>query len=241
MSDESADNVVVFAVEGRVATITLNVPQRGNALSIPLMHGFRAALQAAQRDPNVAVVQLRANGRHFCTGADLGWAAARAERDEVQWREGNEALLALLSELYGLAKPVIARVQGTVLGAAVALLCLCDDVIALGDASWRLPELKLGLVPSAIVPVLRLIVAPHVIRRLLYDEVPWTSVDAHGFGIVTQPATEAKLDAFVQARIEAWLALPEAGVAATKRWMRELDVDDFHRALELGRKYAAPF
>jgi enoyl-CoA hydratase/carnithine racemase len=238
MSEETKDSAVIYAVERRIATITLDVPQRGNALSIPLMNGFRAALQAAQRDPDVAAILLRANGRHFCTGADLGWAAAREQGNEEPWREGNEALLALLHELYALTKPVVARVHGTVLGGAVAALCLCDDVVALGEASWRLPELKLGLVPSAIVPVLRQIAVPHVIRRVLYDETPWTSVDAHGFGIVTQVATSETLEALVQTCLDAWLALPSAAVAATKRLMRELDVDDFRRALELGREYA---
>jgi enoyl-CoA hydratase/carnithine racemase len=234
----NSGDAITFAVEGRVATITLNVPHRGNALSITLMRGFRVALQAAQDDPGVAVILLRANGRHFCTGADLAWAGTRVGGDELAWHEGNDALVALLHELYGVGKPVVARVNGTVLGAAVALLCLCDDVIALDEAVWRLPELKLGLVPTAIVPVLRLIAVPHVIRRLLYDETPWTSVDAHGFGIVTRPATGETLDALVQARIDAWLALPAASVAATRHWMRELDADDFRRALELGRRYA---
>ncbi|MBN3789749.1 enoyl-CoA hydratase/isomerase family protein [Burkholderia sp. Ac-20353] len=238
MKETSTDSAIVFGVEGRVATITLNTPRRGNALSIPLMHGFRAALQAAQHDPDIAVILLRANGRHFCTGADLGWAA-RVPGEEAQWHEGNEALVALLNELYRLTKPVVAQVHGTVLGGAVAVLCLCDDVIALGDAGWGLPELRLGLVPSAIVPVLRQIAAPHVIRRLLYDAAPWTSVDAHAFGIVTRLATGETLDALVQARIQAWLALPSAGFAATKGWMRELDADDFRNALERGHEYAA--
>jgi methylglutaconyl-CoA hydratase len=239
MSERTTDCTVDYAVEGRVATITLDVPQRGNALSIPLMHGLRAALQAAQQDPDVAVTLLRANGRHFCTGADLAWAAARAQGDEALWRRGSEALVALVHELYALSKPVVARVHGTVLGGAVAVLCLCDDVVALGEANWRLPELKLGLVPSAIVPVLRQVTTPRVIRRVLYDEAQWNSVDAHEFGIVTRVATAQTLDAIVQTRLDAWLALPSAGVAATKRWMRELDADDFRRALELGREHAA--
>ncbi|WP_168787919.1 enoyl-CoA hydratase/isomerase family protein [Paraburkholderia aromaticivorans] len=216
--------------------ITLDVPKRGNALSIPLMHELRAALRAAQHEPDVAVILLRASGKHFCTGADLGWAAVG---NAAQWREGNEALVALLQELYALTKPVVARVHGTVLGGAVAALCLCDDVVALGEARWRLPELKLGMVPSAIVPVLRQIMVPHVIRRVLYDQTPWTSVDAYGFGIVTRVATAETLDTLVRTRLDAWLDLPCAAVAATKRWLRDLDVDDFLKALQLGREYAA--
>ncbi|WP_028217101.1 enoyl-CoA hydratase/isomerase family protein [Paraburkholderia oxyphila] len=239
MSEETTDRAVIYAGEGRIATIKLDVPQRGNALSIPLMREFRAALQAAQRDPDVAVILLRASGRHFCTGADLGWAAAREQGNEESWREGNEALVALLHELYGLAKPVVARVNGTVLGGAVAVLCLCDDVVALDEARWGLPELKLGLVPSAIVPVLRQMAVPHVIRRLVFDQAPWTSVEAQGFGIVTQVATAQTLDSHLRARLDAWLALPSAAVAATKRWMRELDAEAFRRALETGREHVA--
>ncbi|OLL31087.1 hypothetical protein BTH42_12780 [Burkholderia sp. SRS-W-2-2016] len=233
------ESVVLYAVAGRIATITLDRPQRGNALSIALLHELRAALQAAQRDPEVGVILLRANGRHFCTGADLGWAGARQHGDDARWREGNDALVALLHELYGLTRPVVARVQGTVLGGAVALLSLCDDVVALRDASWHLPELKLGLVPSAIVPVLRQITTPAALRRVLYDETPWTSVDAQGFGIVTRVGATETLDALVRNRLDSWLDLPPDALAATKRWLRELDADDFFRALRLGREHAA--
>ncbi|NPT47001.1 hypothetical protein GNZ12_38035 [Paraburkholderia sp. 1N] len=239
MSEESANSGLIYELDGRVATITLDAPQRGNALSIPMMHAFRAALRAAQQEPDVALIVLRASGKHFCTGADLKWAGALAEGNEAQWREGNEALVAVLLEFYGLSKPVVARVHGTVLGGAVAVLCLCDDVIAVGEVNWRLPELKLGIVPSAIVPALRQVANRSVLRRLLYDERPWNSMDARGFGIVTEVASQETLDLLVQARIDAWLALPSASFAATKSWMRELDADDFRKALERGRAHAA--
>lgn len=236
--EQEADDGVVYRVQERVATITLNVPHRGNALSISVMRGICIALQEAQRDERVAVIVLSASGRHFCAGADLDWATAHAEGDEALWHEGNAALSVLLHALFAISKPVVARVHGTVIGGGVAMLCLCDDVVAVAEANWRLPELRLGIVPSAIVPALRQIVGAHVIRRVVYDDAPWNSADAHGFGIVSHLATPQTLDAQVQARVDAWLVLPASGVAATKQWMRELGADDFRRSLERGQAYA---
>jgi enoyl-CoA hydratase/carnithine racemase len=239
MSEQGKVGGLGYAVDGRIATITLDVPQRGNALSIAMMRAFRAAVQSAEDDASVALIVLRANGKHFCTGADLEWAAARADGEAGRWREGNTALVDLMEALFRLSKPIVARVHGSVFGGAVSLLCLCDDVVAVAHANWRLPELRLGIVPSAIVPALRLVANRSAIRRLLFDDRPWTSVDAQAYGIVTETASEDALDAALQTRIDAWLALPGASFAATKHWLRELDEADFQKALELGRAHAA--
>ena len=235
-----ADGEVISGTEAGVTTITLDAPRRGNALSMALMRGLCAALRAAQSRPDVAVIVLRANGKHFCAGADLGWAGARDKGDEAQWNAGNAALQELLDTLFALAKPVVARVHGTVIGGGVALLCLCDDVLALDTAHWRLPELPLGMVPTAIVPPLRQVAPQHAIRRMLFDQTPWNSVDAQGFGIVSHVAASPEaLDALTRARTDAWLALPPAAVAATKRWMRELGARDWRESIERGQAHAA--
>jgi methylglutaconyl-CoA hydratase len=239
MSEPVETSGLDYAVEGRVATITLDAPRRGNALSLPMMRAFRDALALAQDDPAVSVLVLCANGKHFCTGADLTWAGALSRGDAAQWREGNQALVDLLQALYGFAKPIVARVHGTVLGGGVSVLCLCDDVVAVASASWRLPELQLGIVPSAIVPALRLVANRSAIRRMLFDPRSWTSVDAQTFGLVSETADETTLDGVVQARIDAWLELPTKSFALTKRWTRELDAGDFQKSLELGRACAA--
>jgi enoyl-CoA hydratase/carnithine racemase len=240
MSTNAEETVLDYQVANRVATITLNAPQRGNALSIAILNAFRSAIETAQKDYEVDVLILRSTGRHFCTGADLKWAGVRDENIDV-WREGNAALMSLLRTLYVLDKPVLARVQGSAFGGAVAVLALCDEVVAVSDAAWKLPELQLGMVPSAIIPVLRLAVDRNTMRRVLCNESPWNSVDAHRFGLVTELASPDTLDPVFNARVEAWRRLPTPSFQATKRWLRELDENDFNRSLELGCVAAASF
>lgn len=227
---------VSYQVQERVAIVTLDAPERGNALAIPMMNRICELLQTAQCDPNVTVVELRAKGKHFCTGADLGWAGA--DRDEELWKAGNAALNAMLQMLFEFSKPLGVRVQGSVIGGGVAMLCLCDDVVAVTEAPWYLPELRLGMVPSAILPALRLVATPSVVRRVLFDDTPWNSADAHRFGIVTRLASSETLEAQVQARLDAWKALPADCSAATKFWMRRLAAEYFRACSETGGVYA---
>lgn len=226
---------VRFSTSQGMALIELHRPTRGNALSIELMQALRAALEQAQRDSDVKVIQLRAAGKHFCTGADLSWA----NTESALWAEGHAALNALLEALYVISKPVVARVHGTVIGAGVALLCLCDQVVAVDEATWRLPEVKLGMVPSAIVPALRQVASTAAIRQLIFTDRAWSSQAMQAFGVVAELVSVNGLDGAVEACIEAWRSLAPSSVMATKRLLRELGRQDFEHASERGRVHAA--
>lgn len=237
MSEAEADVALHYQARERTATITMDDPAHGNALSIGMMGNLRDAFRAARRNPEVDLVVLQANGRVFCAGADAGWIGALVSGDAALWQAGMGALTGLLDDLHTFPKPVVARVQGAVVGGGVAMLCLCDAVIAAREARWRLPEVKLGMVPTAVLPPLQGVVPTAFLRRLLYEDGAWDSAEALDFGLATKVVDADALDRAVQERVAAWLALPAATFSETKGLLRAMDRARFQGQVELARPH----
>ena len=150
----TADELLYDVADG-VATLTINRPDRHNALSWGVISGLRARVADARLDPDVRVVVIRGAGdRAFSAGADLGGMAADAGYASVHDARGELARLFL--ELYGLGKPTIARVSGYCLAGGFGLALSCDLVVASADSRFGTPEIDRGLWPFMItVPLCR--------------------------------------------------------------------------------------
>ncbi len=150
-----ADPEVLYAVADGVALVTINRPDRRNAMSYGVMQGLRDAVEQAKRDDGVRVLVLTGAGdRAFCAGADLGGIAENAGAAAAH--DGRGLLAALFRELWALGKPTIARVRGYALAGGFGLALACDFVIAADDAQFGTPEVNVGLWPYMItVPLLR--------------------------------------------------------------------------------------
>src|ERR1700694_4048998 len=123
---------VLTAVEGAVATVTINRPAQRNALSPTVTRGLRAALRSVGDDQHVRVVVLRGAGdRAFCAGADLSTLGAGAGFLELH--EARGAIAGLCEDLWSLGKPTIARIQGYALAGGFGLALACDLLVAAAD------------------------------------------------------------------------------------------------------------
>ncbi len=143
-----------YEVDGPVARLTIDRPERRNAMSFAVMQGLREGVAAAKADETVRVVVLTGSGdRAFCSGADL---AGVAETDNPSAAHEGRGLLAdLFRDLWSLGKPTIARVRGYALAGGFGLALACDFVIAADDAQFGTPEINVGLWPYMItVPLL---------------------------------------------------------------------------------------
>lgn len=215
--------MITVQTRDRVARITLDHTESGHALSLPLMQALREALRHAALDAQVNVIALTARGRHFCAGADLHWVSALVTQDASLWRDGMNGLIDLLGDLHALDKPVVAAVQGPVIGGGVALLCLCDVVLASTAFHWRLPETELGMVPSAVLPALRQRLAPAHLARAVLEPRRWSAQEALALGLVHELVPADALESAVEARLAALRRASAEANAQTKRLMRELD------------------
>src|SRR3954468_1995201 len=149
------DSEVLYAVDGAVATATINRPDRRNSMSYGVMQGLRDAAAAARADDAVRVLVITGAGdRAFCAGADLTGIAENAGAAAAH--DGRGLLADLFRELWALGKPTVARVRGYALAGGFGLALACDFVVAADDAQFGTPEVNVGLWPYMItVPLLR--------------------------------------------------------------------------------------
>jgi len=211
-----SEPVVTYAADGRVGIVTLNRPDKLNAISAELKKTLVERFHEADRDPTTSVVVLRAEGRSFCAGYDISPNPARAARrgNALAWHASltDDATLELTP--WNMKKPVIASVQGHCLGGGCELAMVCDLTIAADDALFGEPEIRF----SSVGPVM---VMPWVIglkraRELLYLGDPIDARTALAYGMVNRVVPRAELTT-ATLKIARRMALmsPEA-LAATK-------------------------
>jgi enoyl-CoA hydratase/carnithine racemase len=183
-----------------VARITINRPERRNAMSWTVMAGLRAAFAAAQRDPDVHVVVLAGAGdQAFCAGADLGGMGHGGDGGPgfLATHESRGTLAELFEEMWHLGKPIVARVQGWAMAGGFGLALACDMVVASVEARFGAPEINVGLWPYMItVPMLRAMAPKQALDLMLTGRVV-SAEEGQRMGFVNRVAPPGELDAAV--------------------------------------------
>src|SRR6185503_2110550 len=149
------DEVVLYSVEGSVARITLNRPEKRNALNDAVIAGLKENLKKAAADKNVRVVVISGAGKDFCSGADLSALQKIAGASVAENSEDARALLELFLLIRQVPAPVIAVVTGRALAGGCGLASACDLVLASSSARLGYPEVKIGFVPAMVMAILR--------------------------------------------------------------------------------------
>jgi enoyl-CoA hydratase/methylglutaconyl-CoA hydratase len=182
------EELVHYRVDDQVASLVLDSQHNRNALSRQLVQELYDGLARAEQDDDVKVVQVRAEGRTFCSGADM----SEASKDGMEKTAGM--LVALQRRIVTLPKPVVARVHGNVRAGGIGIVAAADIAVAAHDATFAFTEVRLGLTPAAI----SLTVLPRMTDRsaaltFLTGEV-FTGGDAVQMGLVTKTAAEIELN-----------------------------------------------
>ncbi len=219
-----ADSEVLYEVDGAIARVTINRPERRNSMSYGVMQGLRDAIGAAKADAEVRVVVLTGAGdKAFCAGADLGGIADNAGAAGAY--DGRGLLADLFREMWALGKPIIARVRGFALAGGFGLALACDVLIAADDAQFGTPEVNVGLWPYMItVPMLRSM-PPKTVLELQMTGRRVSADEALRIGFVNRVVPVADLDTAVD-EFATSLASKSPLVL---RWGR----DAFYRVLEM--------
>jgi enoyl-CoA hydratase/carnithine racemase len=186
---------VRYDVDGPVARVTIDRPERRNAMSFAVMRGLRDAVARARSDDAVRVIVLTGAGdKAFCAGADLGGIA---ETGAAAAHDGRGMLADLFRDLWSLGKPTIARVRGYALAGGFGLALSCDFVVAADDASFGTPEIDVGLWPYMItVPLLRSM-PPKRVLELMATGRKVDAAEAERIGFVNRVVPATQLDAAV--------------------------------------------
>src|SRR5918996_2178848 len=186
--------LVTYAVDGRIGIVTLNRPDKLNAITPELKRLLIERFHEADRDPATSVVILRAEGRSFCAGYDIGPSPARAARrgNALAWHESLTDDVALEMTPWDMEKPVIASVQGHCLGGGCELALLCDITIAAADAVFGEPEIRFSNVGPALV--MPFIIGLKRARELLYLGDTIDAQTALQYGMINRVVPRAELE-----------------------------------------------
>ena len=185
------DELVHLDIKGPRATITLDSQHNRNALSRRLVAELFAALEAAEAEPEVRVVLVRAAGKVFCSGADLSEATA----DGME--EGARRIVALQRYVVTMSKPVVLRLHGAVRAGGIGLVAASDVVIADEDATFALTEVKLGLAAAIISLTVHARMNPRAAALTTLGGEVFGGRDAAAYGLVTEAVPTDALDARV--------------------------------------------
>jgi enoyl-CoA hydratase/carnithine racemase len=187
---------VRYEVRDGVARLTINRPERRNALSWTVVGELRRRVAECRDDPAARVLVLGGAGdKAFCAGADLGGMAEGAGYLDLHDARGD--LAQLFQELWALGKPTIARVRGFALAGGMGLALSCDLVVAADDAQFGTPEINVGLWPYMITVPLCRSMPPKKALELMMTGRRIDVVEADRLGCVTRVVPVAELDTAV--------------------------------------------
>jgi enoyl-CoA hydratase/carnithine racemase len=188
---------VLYESVGGVARITINRPERRNAMSWEVMRGLRQGLAQAKEDRETRVVVLQGAGdQAFCAGADLG-GMIDDEAGFLAVHEARGTIASIFGDLWSLGKPTVARVQGWALAGGFGLALACDMVVSSERARFGAPEINVGLWPHMItVPLVRSMAPKKALELMLTGRVV-EAEEAQRLGFVNRVVPHQDLDAAV--------------------------------------------
>lgn len=232
MTDESS--TVLFTIDGSVVRITLNRPEKRNALNEALVSGIKVALRDANAVEAVRVVVITGAGQDFCSGADLD-ALRKISKASVSENVEDARSLMELFELIRLGPvPVVAAVRGRALAGGCGLASACDLVLAARSARFGYPEVKIGFVPAMVLAILKRNVSEKRAFELLTRGAEIGAEEAKQIGLVNQVFSDETFEEEVNAYVSVFEKVSKSAVALTKTLLHQTDGMAFIEALETG-------
>lgn len=207
-----------------VAQVTMARPAVFNAFDEAMIADLTKAFTRLETDPEIRVIVLAGEGRHFSAGGDLEWMQ-RASTASHDWNLADARRFAeMLSRIERCPKPTIARVQGAALGGGVGLACACDIAIAADNAVFSVSEARFGILPAVIGPYIINAIGKRQAKRLALTATRIAAAEALAIGLVQQVAAPDQLDSMIDATISEVLAGGSGAQAEIKRLFGQLDV-----------------
>jgi methylglutaconyl-CoA hydratase len=232
-------DILLAARDAGVLTLTLNRPDKCNALSRELIDALRAAADQADLDSDVQVVVIRGAGRDFCAGLDLAELLGSVDRSLGD----NEADALRLGELFlslrRMPKPVIAAVRGNALAGGCGLATACDLVLASSDARLGYPEVQRGFVPAVVLVLLRRLVGEKLAFDLAATGRLLTAEEARHAGLISRVLLPETFDTDIASVAAALAGGSATALGLTKRLLYELDGLSVADGIRLGARVNA--
>lgn len=226
--------VVLSTTNNAIRLLTLNRPEKRNALNDELIVALKSALREAGADQSVQAVVIRGAGKDFCSGADLAAIQKIADASYEENVKDAQALAELFELIRKVRVPVIAAVHGRALAGGCGLATACDLVVAARTARFGYPEVKIGFVPAMVAAILRRNIGEKKSFELLTRGFEFSADEARSMGLVNAVLDDADFDQASLEYASVYEKVSGSAVALTKRLLYEIDVASFSDAIGLG-------
>ena len=225
---------ILYEVKTGVAFVTLNRPDKRNALNDQLLIELRQAINAAEANEQVHVVVLRGAGKDFCAGADLSQLEKSVQASILENRDGASQMADLFITMRRLKKPVIAAVHGRALAGGAGLASACDMVIAARSAQFCYTETRIGFVPAIVMSIARRNLGEKRAFEILAAAKTFSADEAANIGFINRVCEDADFDAEVEKFAAEVASLSPSALMLTKQLLYQIDSMSFEQAIRAG-------
>ncbi|HEX9580429.1 MAG TPA: enoyl-CoA hydratase/isomerase family protein [Gemmatimonadales bacterium] len=234
----SANRVLGSLADG-VLTLTLNRPDKRNAMDAVMIGALHDAIEGADLDAGVRVVAIRGAGKDFCAGLDLAELLASADATPLENEASSRRLGDVFIRLRRLPKPVVAVVQGRALAGGCGLASACDLIVAHADAVFGYPEIQRGFVPAMVMAMLRRSVGENVAFDLAATGRQISAEEARQVGLVARVFPDASFERDGSALLRDLAGLSGSALALLKQQLHALEGLSFEDGIALGAQVNA--
>jgi methylglutaconyl-CoA hydratase len=225
---------IIYEVQDSIAFITLNRPDKRNALNDDLINLLKETLKKADQDENLRAIIIKGVGKDFCSGADLSALQKIAESDVLENLWDAENLMELFTLIRKIKIPVIAAIQGRALAGGCGLATACDIVIASKSARFGYPEVKIGFVPAMVMVILRRNLSEKRSFELATQGFEFSSDEAEKYGLINRVFADETFEEDVKNYVSVYQKVSRSAVVLSKKLLYQMDGMNFQTALEVG-------
>lgn len=232
MSDKT--RTVLYTNEASVGRITLNRPEKRNALNDELIEALKNSIVTAASAESTRVILISGAGKDFCSGADLSALRKISQASVAENQADARSLMELFLLIRQAPVPIVAAVRGKALAGGCGLASACDIVLASTNAWFGYPEVKIGFVPAMVMAILRRNVSEKRAFELITRGAEIGAEEAKQFGLVNQVFAEDEFESAVTAYVSGFEKTSRSAVELTKTLLYQMDGMSFGDALQTG-------
>jgi methylglutaconyl-CoA hydratase len=225
---------LLYSVDGAIARVTLNRPERRNALDAELIAELKDALDVSAKTSGVRVIVLAGSGPDFCSGADLSGLRNSFEAGPLENMAEARQLAGLFVQMRRLSCPVIAAVRGRALAGGCGLASAADVILASESAQFGYPEVNIGFVPAMVMAIIRRSIPEKRAFELVTLGESITAQTAFEIGMVTRLLADETFDMEVEAYAAKLAGKSASAVSMSKQLLYHMDAMSFEAAIEAG-------
>ena len=226
--------MIEFSQDAGIARITLNRPEKRNALNGEMLAALIDTLDKTAADENVRVVVIRGKGQDFCAGMDISLLSQSANAGVMEHLAMAQQVARVFLAMRKHPRPLVAAVHGRALGGGAGIATACDLVLAEESAQFGYPEVKIGFMPAIVMSLLRRSVGEKRAFEILTTGDPFGAEQARELGMVNHVYPTGAFDTEVEKFVTGLASRSGTAVSLTKRLLYHIDSMSFEAAMEAG-------